>query len=193
MNAMRSGKRRYRLIKPVAFLILSAFFDKKYLQGRHFGRGLGGFVWGFRAIWARNILRLAPPRPWPVALSCTISNPENVIFHPDDLNNFQSPGVYMQNFDACIRLGRGSYVAPNMGLITSNHRLDDLNMHEPGKDIEIGDGCWLGMNSVILPGVILGPQTIVAANSVVNCSFTEGRVLIGGAPARILRKLDRTS
>jgi acetyltransferase-like isoleucine patch superfamily enzyme len=132
---------------------------------------------------------LAPPLPWPATLGLTISKPRNIKFHPDDLNNFQSPGVYMQNFDGVIEVGRGSYIAPNVGLITANHRIDRLDDHEKGRDIVIGEMCWIGMNSVILPGVILGPRTIVAAGAVVNASFPDGKVVIGGVPAKVLKTL----
>jgi acetyltransferase-like isoleucine patch superfamily enzyme len=47
----------------------------------------------------------------------------------------------------------------------------------------------MGMNSVILPGVVLGPHTIVGAGSVVTKSFVEGYSVIAGNPARINRKL----
>lgn len=185
------GIRRYVLgsLRPALRLLLSIFFDKKYLQGRHFDQEFGGYFWAVRAVWCRNILRLATPRPWPVALGFTISNPSNVLFHPDDLNNFQSPGVYMQNFNAQIMIGRGTYIAPNVGLITANHRLENLDAHEDGEDIVIGERCWIGMNAVILPGVTLGPGTIVAAGAVVSQSFSEGYVVIAGIPAKILKPL----
>ena len=59
----------------------------------------------------------------------------------------------------------------------------------PGKDIIIGKKCWIGMNSVILPGVVLGDHTIVGAGAVVTKSFVDGNCVIGGNPARIIRKL----
>lgn len=46
------------------------------------------------------------------------------------------------------------------------------------------------MNSVILPGVILGDRTIVGAGSVVNKSFPEGNVIIAGVPAKIVKHLN---
>src|SRR5690606_16975977 len=139
------------------------FFDSKYLRGRHFDNEFRGYLWAVRAIWCRNILRLAPVRPWPIALGSSVSNPDNVIFDPSDLNNFQSPGVYMQNFKARIVIGKGTYIAPNVGLITANHDLEELDAHQSGKDIILGEKCWIGMNAIILPGVILGARTIVAA------------------------------
>lgn len=180
------------VLRPVMRLLLMTFYDRKYLTGRHFEKGLGGYVWGFRSAWARNILRLGPPMPWPMSLTCVVSNPENVQFHPDDLNNFQSLGTYFQNFSAKIVLGRGVYIAPNVGLITANHNFEDLDSHEPGEDIVIGDGCWIGMGAVILPGVRLGPRTIVAAGAIVTSSFPQGRVVIGGVPAKVIKNLENS-
>jgi len=47
------------------------------------------------------------------------------------------------------------------------------------------------MNAVVMPGVILGNDTVVAAGSIVTKSFEDGAVIIGGVPAKILKK--RTS
>jgi hypothetical protein len=172
--------------RPIILFGLSFFFDKKYLQGRHFYKGYAGYLWCLRAIWQRNILRLGCPLPFPVSLTVTISNYKNINFHPDDLNNFQTGGTYFQNFDGLIKLGRGCYIAPNVGLITANHDPLQLDKHMPAKNIEIGEECWIGMNVVILPGIILGPNTIVGAGSVVTKSFPLGGVVIAGNPAKII-------
>lgn len=174
---------------PLIIFILGCFFDKKYLKGRHFDAGYSGIRWAVKAIWLRNVLRLAPPLPFPAALTATVSNPKRIHFHPDDLNNFQSPGIYFQSFKGDIFIGKGVYIAPNVGIITTNHKIGSLDDHEEGKDILIGEGSWIGMNSVVLPGVILGPRTVVAAGSVVTKSFPDGRVLLGGVPAKIIREI----
>nr|WP_283244199.1 DapH/DapD/GlmU-related protein [Luoshenia tenuis] len=54
----------------------------------------------------------------------------------------------------------------------------------------LGEKCWIGMNSVVLPGVTLGPHTVVGAGAVVTKSFPEGYCVIAGNPARMIRKLD---
>lgn len=182
-------KRLAYITRPVFLIFLALFFERKYLTGRHFNKNLGGFVWAFRSLWIKNILRLSSPKPWPTGLTCHVSVAKNIFFHPDDLNNFQSPGTYFQNFKGCIHIGRGSYIGPNVGIITANHKLDDLNTHEVGQDVVIGEKCWIGMNVVILPGVILGPCTVVAAGSIVNKSFPVGHAVIGGIPARLLKKV----
>ena len=96
-------------------------------------------------------------------------------------------GNYYQTIDARIVIGKGTYIAQNVGIVTTNHDLNNLDEHVPGKDVIIGKQCWIGMNSIILPGVILGDHTIVGAGSVVTKSFTEGNCIITGNPAKKLR------
>lgn len=177
----------FRYMRPLLLLFLRLFFERKYLEGRHFESGTAGLKWALRAAWSRNILRLGKAYPWPVALGVKISNPENLHFDTNDLNNFQSHGVYFQCYQGSIFLGKGSYIAPNVGIITANHSLVNLDQHAVAKDVRIGERCWIGMNSVILPGVELGPATIVAAGAVVTKSFKAGNVVLVGVPARILK------
>lgn len=170
-------------------LFFGLFFDKSYLIGRHFDDGYAGYYWALSAIWQRNILKLAPKLPFPASVRAVISNPNNIKFHPDDLNNFQSPGTYFQNFQGEIEIGHGSYIAPNVGIITANHNPMNIDLHLPSGSVVIGKKCWLGMNSVVLPGVVLGDHTIVGAGAVVTKSFPDGNCVVAGNPARIIRML----
>lgn len=177
------------LFSPLLLLFLSVFYKKEYLKGKHFENNISGYIYSIKSIWVKNILRLSKPMPFPTALTCIISKGENIHFHPDDINNFQSPGTYFQNFIGHIYIGKGSYIAPNVGIITANHKLDNLDEHVDGKDVIIGTKCWIGMNSVILPGVELGDNTIVAAGSVVTKSFPQGKVVVAGVPAQIIKEI----
>lgn len=120
----------------------------------------------------------------------------NLNFRVDDLNNLQSPGCYFQNQAARITICRGRYIGPNVGIITANHDPDDPDRHLPAKPVVLGEKGWIGMNTVILPGVVLGNQTTVGAGSVVTKSFPEGHCTIAVVPARVIRRSrlsDRTS
>ena len=57
------------------------------------------------------------------------------------------------------------------------------------KEIHIGEGCWIGEKSTILPGVSLGKRCIVAAGSVVTKSFGD-YILLGGIPAKPMKYYD---
>lgn len=104
------------------------------------------------------------------------------------MNNFQTYGTYFQAIGK-IAIGKGTWIAPNVGLITANHSVSDLNEHDSPKAIILGEKCWIGMNSMILPGVVLGDRTIVGAGSVVTKSFPDGRCVIAGNPAKVIRIL----
>jgi acetyltransferase-like isoleucine patch superfamily enzyme len=54
--------------------------------------------------------------------------------------------------------------------------------------IRIGDGCWLGARSIVLPGVTLGKRVLVAAGAVVTRDVPDD-CLVAGNPARVVRQL----
>lgn len=178
-----------------ANLIIQFHYDKSYfVKGKWFNNGKYGKFSSSGWIWIVNNYKMCKKYninqtvPWPVSSQIRIINPSNIIFDPDDLNNFQGFGNYFQAIGK-ITIGRGTYIAPNVGLITSNHNLEDLDKHDPPKPIYLGEKCWIGMNSMILPGVTLGPHTIVGAGSVVIDSFEKGNCVIAGNPAKIVKKL----
>ncbi|MCW8328480.1 CatB-related O-acetyltransferase [Photobacterium sp. SDRW27] len=53
-------------------------------------------------------------------------------------------------------------------------------------DTRLEDGCWLGMRSMIMPGVTVGEGAIVAANSVVSKDVPP-YTIVGGTPAKPIR------
>jgi len=65
----------------------------------------------------------------------------------------------------------------------------NFSLHVPENPIKIGKNCWIGANAVILPGVELAEHTIVAAGAVVTKSFLEGDCVIGGVPAKVIKKI----
>ena len=174
------------------FLIL--FYKKKYIKGQYFktkyGFTLGSIGWKW--IYYDSINRIMSGNnlnvPFPCSPQIRIVNPENIEFDCDNLNNFQTFGNYYQAA-AKITIGKGTYIAPNVGLITANHDLNNLKVWSEAKPITIGDNCWIGMNTVVLPGVILGNHTIVGAGSIVTKSFSEGNCIIAGNPAKIIKRI----
>ena len=57
------------------------------------------------------------------------------------------------------------------------------------KPVRIGNHCFIGIGSCIMPGVELGDYVVVGANSVVTKS-TPSYCMIAGSPARIIKKWD---
>ncbi len=180
----------------VANIILIFNYDKKrfitgkWFEGSKYGRFTAiGWTWVVNDYFSCRKLGVNKHVPWPVSPRIIIGNPDNIVFHPDDLNNFQGVGNYYQAIGKTI-IGRGSYIAPNVGIITSNHDIFNLDEHEEAKPVIIGERCWIGMNCMILPGVILGAHTIVGAGSVVTKSFPDGECIIAGNPAKVIKLLN---
>lgn len=191
-------KKIFKKILKILFILLiwlfvqifrRFFYDSRYLKGRYFERiNSPGWQWAANDILHRILFQKHMGIKWPVSpyIDCT----SNIEFDVNDIANFSGSGNYFQTFDAKIVIGKGTYIAKNVGIITSNHDLENLDEHQTGQDVVLGERCWIGMNSVILPGVHLGTHTIVGAGSVVTKSFLEGNCVIAGNPAKLIRKLE---
>lgn len=51
---------------------------------------------------------------------------------------------------------------------------------------EIGDNCYIAPGAKIFGKIVIGGGTVIGANAVVNKSFPEGNVSIGGVPAKVI-------
>lgn len=176
-------------IRWVLRTFFSLFYKKEYLTGIYFDRKSMGWLWAFRSLKSR-MFGENRKTPWPVHPRTIVNGSERIKFPIDALHVFQVPGCYWQSHDATITIGHNCHIAPNVGIVTTNHDIYNPAKHVSGKDIVISDDCWIGMNSMILPGVTLGRHTVVAAGAVVSKSFSDGYCVIGGNPAKIIRLLD---
>lgn len=138
-------------------------------------------------LW-KKVFRINAHVPWPVHFTSRVVDWQKVQrgegSYPGDM-----PGCYIQAMNGII-IGHGCQFGPGVGLISANHDTADLSQHKGADPIRIGDRCWLGMNAIVLPGVELGPRTIVGAGSVVTRSFPQGNCTIAGNPARVVRDLN---
>ena len=169
------------------------FYQSRYLKGRWFDlkdpvMGWQGWLWVIQGIWFQKILGFNRGLKAPIIPSTRLNSLQNLLMHPDQLDALQSPGCYFQNPESHIKIGRGTIIGPNVSIITRNHDLEDFNQYAPSEPVEIGKKCWVGANSVILPGVNLSDGVIVAAGSVVTKSF-DGSCVIGGNPAKVIKQL----
>jgi acetyltransferase-like isoleucine patch superfamily enzyme len=136
----------------------------------------------------QKILRKNYGPYWPVHwTSCVSGDWRNVICGIETSPGY-SPGNYIQAIGQ-ICIGDYTQIAPNVGIISSNHDVHDNSKHIISF-VSIGKYCWIGMGAVILPGVVLGDFTIVAAGAIVTKSFEEGYCIIGGNPAKKIKNLD---
>ncbi len=55
---------------------------------------------------------------------------------------------------------------------------------------KLGDNCYIGPGAKLFGDIVIGPNSAIGANSVVNSSFPEGNMTIAGAPARKVSDTD---
>ena len=55
------------------------------------------------------------------------------------------------------------------------------------KGIRIGDNVWVGAGTTILDGSVVGSNTVIVANSLVNRRYPPD-VILQGAPAKIIMR-----
>lgn len=77
------------------------------------------------------------------------------------------------------------------------HRIDWLSLYpfmasiqaayQPKGDTRLGDGCWIGMRAMLMPGVTIGEGAVVAAGSIVTADV-EPYTIVGGNPARPIKR-----
>lgn len=121
---------------------------------------------------------------WPTHFTSRVIKPENIKIGLGTAPGL-SPGCYIQGVGK-ICIGDYTIIGPNVGIISANHDSSDSRQHNYSS-VRIGKNCWVGMNSVILPGVSLANNITVGAGSVVTKSFDEPNILICGNPAKKIK------
>ena len=94
-----------------------------------------------------------------------------------------------------ITIGRNTDIGSGCKIIDNDfhplpyserHPIERLDLLKK-RPIVIGEGCFIGANSIILKGTTLGKNVVVGAGSVVCGSFPDN-VIIAGNPARIIKR-----
>lgn len=137
----------------------------------------------FRVWFFQKLLGFNRHCYWPVHFTSTVRFPKNIYVGIDAAPGI-SPGCYIQAVGK-IYIDDYAQIAPNVGIISSNHFMLDIRQHIKN-EVRIGKYCRIGMGSIIHPGVVLGDFTTVAAGSVVTKSFPSGYCVISGNPAGIV-------
>ncbi len=90
-----------------------------------------------------------------------------------------------------LTIGENVMMGPNVNILTHSHNFDrtDIPMCKQGgnfKSVTIGNDVWIGMNTLILPGVHIGNGVIIGAGAVVTKDIPD-YVVVGGVPAKIIK------
>jgi acetyltransferase-like isoleucine patch superfamily enzyme len=86
---------------------------------------------------------------------------------------------------AGIRLGDRVMVGPKATFITVGHPVDpeDRRGWLSGAPIDVADNVWIGAGAMILPGVSIGRDAVVAAGAIVTNDVPPASLVTGGKAA----------
>ena len=119
------------------------------------------------------------------------------IDHPDRLSvgdeSFINYYCHIHCGDAGhVVIGNNVFIGPEVKICCVSHEIGNGKRRAAQStynDIIIEDGVWIGIGSLILPGVQVGAGSIVAGGSVV-IENVPPNTLVGGVPAQVIKKLD---
>lgn len=94
--------------------------------------------------------------------------------------------------DVCrIKIGNNVMFAPEVQVLTASHPID-ANVRNKGLEyampIVIGDNCWIGARSTILPGVTIGENVTIGAGSVVTKNIPANSLAFGN-PCKVVKHI----
>jgi acetyltransferase-like isoleucine patch superfamily enzyme len=96
--------------------------------------------------------------------------------------------------DLSIQIENNVMIGSGVHIYVNNHKFGRLDIplidqgYYPDEPVVLKDGCWIGANAIILPGVTVGRNAVIGAGSVVTKSIPDG-VVAAGNPARIIKQI----
>ena len=102
-------------------------------------------------------------------------------------------GCFISAHRAGIEIGDNFICGPNVNIVGGNYNYHKTGVHledlgSSSKGIQIGNNVWIGAGSTILDGSVIGDNTVVVANSLVNRRYPPNTMLQGNPAKVILRR-----
>jgi acetyltransferase-like isoleucine patch superfamily enzyme len=126
-----------------------------------------------------------------IAKRCSIFGGEQSLLEIGE-HTYVGMNTIINGFVEKVIIGAYVSIAQSVSIIcdsgpNASARLQRIFALEKGP-ITIGNHCWIGAFSMIMPNVVLGDFCVVAANSFVKTSFPPYSI-IGGTPAKLIRTM----
>lgn len=164
------------MIKKRVFMMLYRLLAKKLPPYKNYAKK-------FRTALVRHVLD-NPPKHFTVE--------HNAEFEYD-LKIGEGSGIGIRSvIPPMVTIGENVMMGPDCHIFTAFHEYSriDVPMKQQGysgrKPVVIGDDVWIGVRTIIMPGVHIGNGVIIGAGAVVTKDVPDYAV-VGGVPAKVLR------
>ncbi|MGH7720235.1 MAG: acyltransferase [Gemmatimonadaceae bacterium] len=150
------------------------------------------YYWRYRTlVGPRAEVEYAPGARW--GAGCVISSFTKIkVNGPLDVGRrvHIATGCFIAVDEGGLTIGDNVLIGPNVAITTTNYVYDQLGipLHEQGytsKGVRIGKNVWLGANSCVMDGAVIGDDVIVSAGSVVSGPIP-ANAIVQGNPARVI-------
>ncbi|NUW75822.1 sugar O-acetyltransferase [Vibrio mediterranei] len=94
--------------------------------------------------------------------------------------------------DTHIYIGDHVMIGPNVTIATAGHPIEPEQrkvLAQFNIPVHIKNNVWIGANTVVLPGVTIGENSVIGAGSVVTKDIPANVVAVGN-PCRVLREIN---
>lgn len=89
-----------------------------------------------------------------------------------------------------ITIEDGVFIGPGAKIVTEGHPEEPAIRHSlQTRPVVIRRNAWIGAGAIILPGVTVGENAIVAAGAVVTKDVVDNAI-VGGVPAKFIRNIE---
>ena len=143
-------------------------------------------VWGSVRVDNRGTISIGPRiRIRAVPWACEIAAGDGALLEIGE-STFINAGVSI-SASRHVRIGDACEIGPGVLIMDNDfHRAGDLTLRPPSRPVRIGNRVWIGARAIVLKGVTVGDDAIIAAGSVVT-SDVPAHSVVGGVPAHVIR------
>ena len=118
-----------------------------------------------------------------------------VISHPDKVSLGKRVSIHQFCYldgQGEIEIGNDVAIANHVKILTSDHvfKNNDVAIKDQGIEIDkitIKDNVWIGAGATILKGVVIGENSIIGAQSLVNKNIPPN-VIAAGVPCKVVKE-----
>ncbi|MEX1239965.1 MAG: hypothetical protein WEB30_09610 [Cyclobacteriaceae bacterium] len=116
---------------------------------------------------------------------------DNCLIDIGDNSTFEDVHIAATEPGSQILIGRDCMFAYDIDVRTGDsHSIIDTTTSKRinhAKNVRIADHVWITAHCTILKGVEIEKNSIIATRSVITRSYTQGGIIIGGSPSKILK------
>ena len=147
----------------------------------------------------KPIIRFIAEKSDIALLTPRMANGQNpLIFNDNDitLQNNIPKSVYFNTRSRNISIGSNTVFEEFVMVLTGQHnfisnidKIEDIHqVPNSGRDIEIGENCYIGSGAIIIGPVKIGNFAVIAVASVVTKDI-KSYTMVGGVPVKMIKKL----